>query len=149
MEVSRSIDLPCGRQEAWDLLSDWEVQARWMLDADEVRVVGSQRTGVGVRLVVRTRIAQIPAFTEPMEVTGWDPPRSLVIQHGGPVSGVGTWLLEPAGPGATRFTWTEQVRLDVPIIGEIAARWYRPIMERLISRALGGVRRAVIDRGPA
>src|SRR4030095_2635598 len=49
-------------------------QADWMLDADRVRVVGDRRTGVGVRLAVRTRIFGLPAFTEPMEGVGWGPP---------------------------------------------------------------------------
>ena len=45
-----------------------------MLDADRVEVVSAHREGLGVRLAVRTRLLGLPAFTEPMEVIGWEPP---------------------------------------------------------------------------
>ena len=86
--------LPCPPEEAWIILLAWERQADWMLDADRVEVVGERREGVGVRLSVRTRILGLPAFTEPMEVVGWDPPRRLALRHGGIVAGAGTWSLD-------------------------------------------------------
>ena len=76
-----------------------------MLDADRVEVVSAHREGLGVRLAVRTRLLGLPAFTEPMEVIGWEPPRRLVLRHGGLVAGEGTWTLTPE-PGGTRFVWT-------------------------------------------
>ncbi len=129
------------------MLMHWERQADWMLDADEVRVVSSHREGVGVRLAVRTRIAGIPAFTEPMEVTVWEPPTRLGIRHGSLVIGEGTWMLEPA-IGGVRFTWVEDVRLRVPVVGEVAARLYAPVMARLMLRAMRGLCAYIIATGP-
>lgn len=126
---------------------DWERQADWMLDADRVRVVSSHREGVGVRLAVRTRLFGIPAFTELMEVTDWDPPARLTIRHGGPVAGEGTWTLEDV-PGGTRFTWAEDVRLQIPAGGELAARCYAPVLRLLMGRAMQGLRRYVVSTGP-
>ena len=83
----REIVLPTTPEEAWDVLVDWERQADWMLDADRVDVVSAHREGVGVRLAVKTRLFGVPAFTEPMEVTVWEPPRRLQIRHGSVVSG--------------------------------------------------------------
>jgi hypothetical protein len=148
MEVVRRIVLPCPPGEAWAVLTDWERQADWMLDADRVTVVSDVREGVGVRLAVRTRVLGIPAFTEPMEVTGWTPPRELRIRHGGPVEGSGTWGLDPLDEG-TLFTWTERVRLRVPLLGELAARGYAPVMGVLMGRAMAGLRTYVIGYGPA
>ena len=119
-----------------------------MLDADRVEVVGPQRAGLGVRLAVRTRILGFRAFTDPMEVVAWDPPRRLALRHGAIVAGVGTWLLEP-GPGGTRFVWIEDVRLRAPVVGELAARAYAPFLRRLMRRSSAGLRRRVIDGGPA
>lgn len=147
MQVTRSIELPCSPVEAWGVLMDWERQADWMLDADSVRVVSERREGVGVRLAVRTRLFGVPAFTEPMEVTGWDPPHELRIRHGGPVSGEGTWRLESID-GGTRFVWTEDIRLAVPFVGELAARVYGPVMRGLMGRAMAGLRAHVIATGP-
>ena len=118
-----------------------------MLDADRVQVVGDLRKGIGVRLVVRTRILGLPAFTEPMEVIGWDPPRSLTLRHGGIVVGTGTWGLDPE-PGGTRFAWIEDVRLRVPLAGEPAARLYAPILRRLMRRSSARLRRLIVDAGP-
>jgi carbon monoxide dehydrogenase subunit G len=148
MTVERSIDLPCPVGEAWAVLTRWERQADWMLDADEVIVRSAHREGVGVRLDVRTRLFQVPAFVEPMEIVGWDPPRSLVIAHGGAVRGRGTWTLEPAGAG-TRFTWTENVELAIPAVGALAAAVYAPVMRALMGRAQRGLRELIIATGPA
>src|SRR2546430_16864336 len=84
-----------------------------MLDADRVEVVSQEREGVGVRLAVRTRILGLPAFTEAMEVIGWEPPRPLVLRHGGLVEGEGTWALTPE-PAGTRVEWAEDARPRSP-----------------------------------
>jgi uncharacterized protein YndB with AHSA1/START domain len=147
MQITRQVVLPCPPDEAWAVLMDWERQADWMLDADSVRVVSEHREGVGVQLAVRTRLFGIPAFVEPMEVTGWDPPHELRIRHGGPVQGEGTWRLVPADDG-TRFVWTEEIRLAVPVVGEPAARAYAPLMRILMGRAMAGLRAHVVASGP-
>ena len=147
MRVERDIVLPVPPAAAWAVLMDWERQADWMLDADAVDVVSEHREGVGVRLAVKTRVAGVPAFTEPMEVVGWDPPRRLEIRHGSLVAGRGVWALEPV-VGGTRFTWSEEIRLAVPVIGDLAASAYRPVMRMLMGRAMAGLRRHVIATGP-
>ena len=134
MQVVRTVVLPCEPSRAWEVLTDWEGQASWMRDADRVTVVSATREGIGVRLAVRTRLFGLPAFTEPMEVTSWEPSRRLVVLHGGPLAGEGTWSLEPVTAG-TRFTWTERVRLRVPVLGEVAAWCYRPLLGWLMGRA--------------
>jgi len=146
--VEREIVLPVPLEEAWTVLMDWERQADWMLDADSVTVVSEQREGVGVRLAVRTRILGVPAFTEPMEVATWDPPRRLDIRHGSIVTGTGTWLLDPI-EGGTLFTWREDIRLAAPVVGKVAATLYRPVMRVLMGRAMHGLRAHLIATGPA
>ena len=126
----------------------WERQADWMLDADRVEVVSKQREGVGVRLAVRTRILGLPAFAEAMEVIGWEPPQRLVLRHGGLVEGEGTWSLTPE-PGGTRFDWTEDVRLRIPVVGGAAAWLYAPVLRLLMRRGARGLRGAVIASGPS
>jgi carbon monoxide dehydrogenase subunit G len=147
MHVEREIVLPTTPDEAWRILVDWERQADWMLDADRVEVVSGTRVGVGVRLAVKTRLFGVPAFTEPMEVTGWDPPRRLEIRHGSLVSGTGVWVLAPV-EGGTRFLWSEDVRLHVPLVGGLAAGLYRPLARALMGRAQRSLRDHVIAIGP-
>ncbi len=139
--------LPTTPDEAWAVLVDWERQADWMLDADRVEVVSETREGVGVRLAVKTRLFGVPAFVEPMEVTAWDPPRRLGIRHGALVAGTGVWDLVPLA-GGTGFRWSEDIRLRVPVVGELAARLYRPVMSALMGRAQRSLRRHIIAMGP-
>lgn len=139
MRVSSEIVLPVPLERVWELLLRWEEQPRWMRDADSVRVIGSQRDGVGTTIAVRTRVLNVPLFTERLEVTIWEPPRRLVMAHRSFVRGVGTWRLQPV-EGGTWFSWVEDLRLPVPILGELALRVYRPFMRRLMREALAALR---------
>ena len=147
MHVEREIVLPTTPGQAWGVLVDWERQADWMLDAARVDVISDHRDGVGVRLAVKTRLFGIPAFTEPMEVTVWEPPRRLQIAHGSVVEGWGVWELDEVG-GGTRFRWSEDIALRVPLVGELAARAYRPVMRMLMARAQRSLRAHIIAIGP-
>jgi Polyketide cyclase / dehydrase and lipid transport len=147
VKVRCKIDLPCTPEEAWAALTRWERQVDWMADADRIDVVSAARAGIGVRLAVRTRLFQIPAFTETLEVVRWEPPRLLEIVHGPPVAGRGTWSLAPVA-GGTRFTWTEAATLGVPVIGAVAAAAYAPVARWLIGRSQRALRRLLIASGP-
>lgn len=142
MRVASSAVLPVPVDGAWAMLLRWEDQARWMRDADSVRVLTTAREGVGVQLAVKTRVLNVPLFTERLEVVGWEPPRRLVIAHRSFVRGVGIWEVEPHPAGA-RFTWTEELSLPVPLLGELALLAYRPFMRYLMRGALEGLRRYV------
>jgi hypothetical protein len=132
-----------GAHEAWRRLTRWEEQAAWMADADEVRVLGRAREGVGVRIAVRTRVLNVPAFTEVLEVVRWDPQARVRIAHTGFLRGFGEWRLDPAGHAETRFTWIEDVRLPVPVLGEMALRAYAPFLRRLMRRSIAALARVV------
>jgi len=147
MRIGRSVDLPCGAEEAWRVLTDWERQADWMRDADAVVVTSPSRTGTGVSLEVRTRLFQIPAFTETITVTGWHPPSMLTIEHGPPIRGSGEWSLTPVD-GGTRCTWVEDVELAAPVLGWLLTACYAPVLGLLLRRSLRGLRASVIARGP-
>ena len=135
MHVESETVLPATTAVAWRALTDWERQAEWMRDADSVRVLTTHREGPGVRIAVKTRVLNVPAFTEVLEVTEWNPPERLVVSHRGFVRGDGVWTLEPA-PGGTRFLWVEMLSLPVPVLGALALLVYRPFMRRLMRRAL-------------
>lgn len=139
MQVSAEVVLPVPIERAWALLLRWEDQPRWMKDADSVRVLGEQREGVGTTLAVKTRVLNVPLFTERLEVTIWEPPRRLVMAHRSFVGGVGTWRLQPVERG-TWFSWIEELSLPVPFLGELALRVYRPFMARLMRGALEDLR---------
>ena len=135
MKVAAHRILPVPVEAAWRVLLSWEDQPRWMKDADSVRVVSAHREGVGVRIAVRTRVLNVPLFTEQLEVTLWEPPRRLVLAHRSFVRGVGEWRLWPVERG-TAFRWVEDLSLPVPVLGELALLAYRPFMRHLMRGAL-------------
>lgn len=144
MRISEEIELPVEAAEAWRVLLAWEDQAEWMKDASWVRVRSPQREGVGTKIAVKTLLFGIPAFVEPMEVIAWDPPHSLRMRHGSLVKGTGEWRLEPGEAGSVdrcRFTWTEDIQLNVPVVGELAAKIYSRFMRHLMRGSLADLRR--------
>lgn len=145
VKVSARTDLPVLPEEAWNSVLGWEEQVAWMKDAASVRVLTSHRQGVGVIVAVRTRVLGVPLLTDRLEVTVWEPPRRLVMAHRGLVRGVGAWLLEPAGH-RTRFTWTEELRLSVPVLGRLALLAYKPFMRRHMRRSLSNLQRMLHQR---
>jgi carbon monoxide dehydrogenase subunit G len=145
MRVSASVHLGASPEEVWRRLTAWEEQARWMRDVEDIRVLSATREGIGAAIAVRTRVLNVPLFTDRLEVTLWDPPLRLAMAHRGLVRGTGDWRLEPEAAG-TRFTWTEDVRLSVPVLGELAVLVYRPLLRRVMQRSLAELE-ALIRRG--
>jgi hypothetical protein len=147
VRVDASVAVPLSPADLWRVLVRWEEQAAWLRDADEVRVLTRHRAGAGVVLAVRTRVLRVPAFTERLEVTVWDPPRRLVVAHRRFVRGVGTWTLRPEGAG-TRVVWTEELSLPVPVLGELALLAYRSVLRRLMLGGLEALRDSVVGHRP-
>jgi Polyketide cyclase / dehydrase and lipid transport len=135
MRVEADGHLPVSLDEAWRALLRWEDQARWIRDADRVRVLSPHREGPGVRIAVKSRVFNVPLFTEELEVTRWEPPNVLEMTHRSFIRGIGTWALEPEGTGA-RLRWSEELALPVPVLGEAALLVYRPFLRRLMRAAL-------------
>jgi hypothetical protein len=130
------------------VLLDWERQAEWMRDADRVEVRSANREGLGVVVAVKTRVFNVPLFTELLEVVAWAPPTLLVVAHRSGIRGRGEWLLEPDG-GGTRLKWTEDLRLPTPVIGELVLVAYRPFMRWLMGGAMENLAAFVEREGMA
>jgi hypothetical protein len=149
--VRESVVLPMPVERAWAFLMDWERQAEWMRDADRVDVVSPHREGEGVVVAVKTRVLNVPAFTERLEVVWWQPPICLRLAHRGFVRGTGEWRLTPVARGeerGTRFLWEERLALPVPVLGALALAAYKPFMRMLMRGSLTNLRAVLIDRSP-
>jgi hypothetical protein len=145
VKIERQIVLPVPSADAWAILVDWERQPAWMADADEVRVTSTARGGVGTTVAVKTRVLNVPLFTERLLVVGWDPPRELRMAHRRFIRGQGTWTLTPAGTG-TRFRWMEDLSLPAPLLGGVVLLAYRPFMRYLMGRSLRRLHAHVASR---
>jgi polyketide cyclase/dehydrase/lipid transport protein len=142
VRVDASRNLTAAPDRVWSTIERWEEQSRWIRDAVWVRLLTRERTGAGARVEVMNRVLHIPLFTEQLEVVGWDPPRRMVMAHRSFVRGTGTWSLEPVD-GSTMFTWTEELSLPIPILGELALLVYRPFLRRLMRGSLANLQRLI------
>jgi len=142
MRVDASRNLTAAPDRVWSTIERWEEQSRWIRDAVWVRLLTRERTGAGARVEVMNRVLHVPLFTEQLEVVGWDPPRRMVMAHRSFVRGTGTWSLEPVN-GSTMFTWTEELSLPIPILGELALLVYRPFLRRLMRGSLANLQRLI------
>ncbi len=111
-----------------------------MADVDSIRFLSEARAGVGTRLAVGTRFG-LPRTEDIMEVVEWEPPRCIGVEHRGLFSGRGRFLLEPAGPEVTRFTWEEQVHFPWLFGGPLGALAARPVFYLVWRRNLRRLRR--------
>lgn len=148
LEVSRRIAAP--PDAVWDVLTDWERQATWMIDARSVELLTPQRTGVGVALRCPTRILGI-TVEDRLRVTGWDPPHRLEVEHlGRIITGRAAFELEADavdGEGAgTRLRWWEEVDPPLGALGRWATRRIvLPYTARLFARSLDRLA-AIVER---
>ena len=115
-----------------------------MPDVEWIRVVGD-RGGPGTTLLVRTKVFGVPAVTDRVAVEVWEPPSRLVIRHHGLVRGSGEWRLDPFR-GGTRFSWSEELRMWPPLLGELGLQLYRPWQAWTLKRSLRNLRAVVESR---
>ena len=141
--------LPGPPEVVWELLTDWEHQGDWMLEASGFEVIGEQREGVGVEAKATVRIAGLRT-RDRIRVGMWEPPRILVIEHLGWVKGAGEIQLVPIREG-TRIRWRETLfapRLLGPV-GRAGMRLLAPLLQRTFQRDLKVLRGLVRLRASA
>jgi carbon monoxide dehydrogenase subunit G len=135
--------MPGPPEVVWELLTDWEHQGDWMLEASRFEVIGEQREGVGVEAKATVRIGGLRT-RDRIRVSMWEPPRILVIDHVGWVKGAGEIQLVPIREG-TRMRWRETLfapRLLGPV-GRVGLRAFAPMMRRIFQRDLRVLRSLV------
>lgn len=136
MELDVAIDVAAPRATVWDVLTRWEAQSSWMLDAKAVEVVTPHREGTGVTIHVPTNLLGVTVL-DVMRVTDWDPPRRLEIVHlGRLIRGSGAFELDEHA-GITSVHWWE--RIDPPLgrLGEWGARTVAlPFIRRIFGQSL-------------
>lgn len=138
-----TVDIPAPRSEVWADIADVASHVEWMADAEEIRFLTDQRSGVGTRMEVLTRVGPLRT-TDVMEFTAWEAPERMAIRHQGLVTGEGEFLLEET-PTGTRFVWTERLhfpwyaggRITAAIAGPILAAIWRRNLKRLVRRFEG------------
>jgi len=106
-----------------------------MADAGAIVFDGPQRSGVGTRIRVPTRVGPIRTV-DLMTVTEWDEGKAIAVEHRGAVSGAGRFELEPH-PAGTLLVLSEELRFPWWLGGPIGAWIAGPILKRIWQGNLG------------
>jgi carbon monoxide dehydrogenase subunit G len=121
-------------------VADWERQSAWVAFTTVTAGGGPHR--VGERLLAVTKVAGV-GFSDPMEVTRWEPPRRVDVRHHGRVlRGTGTFLVEPA-PGGAWFVWSEDLDLPLGVAGRLGFAVVGPAFRLMLRRSLRRLARMV------
>ena len=119
----------------WELITDWEHQGDWMLEASDFVVVSDRRAGVGVEAEATIRIGGVQT-RDRVRVAEWEPPRRLVIEHLGWVAGRGVIELTPVAGERTHVWWREELQPPLGALGALGMRAFKPLMARIFRRDL-------------
>jgi hypothetical protein len=137
--------LPAPPAGIWELVTDWERQGDWMLEASDFVVTSDHREGIGVEAEATIKIAGIKT-RDRVRVTGWDPPRRLAIEHLGWVSGAGVIDIVPSGPARSHLFWREELYPPLGLLGAIGITAFKPVMRHIFERDLEVLARLALSR---
>lgn len=133
--IELSQTLPGPPEVVWALITDWEHQDDWMLEASDFVVTSAHREGVGVEAEATIRIAGVTT-RDKIRVVGWEPNRRLALEHTGRVSGKGEIHLTPLGKDRTHVFWREELQPPAGILGALGLSSFKPIMKKVFARDL-------------
>jgi uncharacterized protein YndB with AHSA1/START domain len=135
IEIDMAETMPGPPEIVWELITDWEHQDDWMLEASNFRVTSERREGVGVEAEATIRMGGLTT-RDRVRVAAWQPGRLLAIEHRGWVSGRGEIYLTPLGRGLTHVFWREVLEPPLGIVGTAGLWVFRPWMGRVFRRDL-------------
>ena len=137
--------MPGPPEVVWGLLTDWEHQDEWMLEARDFRVLSERREGVGVEAEATVAVGGLTT-RDIVRVVAWEPGRHLAIAHGGWVAGRGDIHLTRLGPNLTHVFWTERLSPPLGALGAVGLSAFRPLLRRTFARDLRVLRGLVRAR---
>ena len=134
IELEMRALLPGPPEIVWELITDWEHQDDWMLEATDFAVVSSHREGLGVEAEATVSIGGIKT-RDRVRITRWESGQVLGIEHLGWVSGHADMTLVPSN-GSTRFVWREHFKPPLGVVGAMGMTLAKPLMHRIFMRDL-------------
>jgi uncharacterized protein YndB with AHSA1/START domain len=133
--IDMDIVLPGPPEIIWRLVTDWEHQDDWMLEARDFVVTSPHREGVGVEGEATVSIGGITT-RDTVRVVTWEPLARLAIEHAGWVSGRGEFFITPLSENETHMYWQEELIPPLGPLGRIGLLLFRPLMRRVFQRDL-------------
>lgn len=128
IHLCASFDVPPDR--VWADIRDLETHGEWMADANDLKLLGEQREGVGARLENVTRVGPL-STKDVLRVVEWEDGSMMAIEHVGAVTGTGRFTLVPEMGDGTRFCWDEVLRFPWWLGGRVGERAGKPVLRRI------------------
>lgn len=135
VHIEMAATMPGPPEVVWELITDWEHQDDWMLEASDFVVLTKHREGIGVEAEATVKIGGIKT-RDKVRVTGWEPNRRLAIAHEGWVSGRAELHLTPLGKDRTHIFWREELEPPIGALGALGLTGFKPFMRRIFVRDL-------------
>jgi uncharacterized protein YndB with AHSA1/START domain len=130
--VHVTADYDASPDRVWQALEVVDAHVDWMADAETIRFLTEQTSGVGTRFECITKVGPI-RLTDVMEITEWEPGRSMGVRHTGVVTGTGRFTIDPLDDGRrTRFSWEEELTFPWWLGGRVGAAVGGPTVLRRI-----------------
>lgn len=127
--------LPGPPDVVWRLITNWENQGDWMLEASDFVVTSPHREGVFVEAKATVKIGLI-SVRDRIRVSAWEPNKHLGISHLGWVKGTASLRLTEIEKQSTWIDWTETLNAPMGWIGYVGLVIFSPLMRRIFRRDL-------------
>ena len=131
--------------EVWAAVEDIATHVEWMHDAVAIRFTSPQRSGVGTTFDCDTKVGPF-RLVDRMEITQWEPAKTMGVRHVGLVTGTGAFTLRRAGPERTEFLWDETLVFPWWMGGPIGGRVGAVLLAQIWKRNLRGLKQLVEAR---
>ncbi|MEV4383774.1 SRPBCC family protein [Streptosporangium sp. NPDC049644] len=133
--ISVSVDAHARPEQVFSVLTDWSRHDEWMV-LTRARVTAGNGRSTGSRLAAFTGVGPL-GFLDTMEITEWDPPRSVGVRHTGrPVRGTGVFRVLPREGGGSTIVWEEDLDLPFGAAGRLGWLAVRPLNAALFRLSL-------------
>ena len=118
-----STDIAASPERVWAAVEDISTHVRWMADAESITFTSGRTVGVGTTFECRTKLGPV-RLMDLMEITEWEPRRTMGVRHSGVVTGTGRFTLTDIGDNegdGTRFSWNEDLQFPWWLAGPLGA----------------------------
>ena len=128
--------------DVWNEVSKIENHSKWMKDAVNIDFQTDNKSGVGTKIKVLTKIGPIK-LNDFMTFTKWEEKKSIGVDHVGIVSGKGEMKFEKIDENTTKFKWTETLKFPIYLGGVIGELFGKPVLELIWKQNLNNLKKII------
>jgi len=128
--------------DVWNEVSKIENHSKWMKDAINIDFQTDNKSGVGTKIKVLTKIGPIK-LNDFMTFTKWEEKKSIGVDHVGIVTGKGEMKFEKIDENTTKFKWTETLKFPIYLGGVIGELFGKPVLELIWKQNLNNLKKII------